>query len=175
LEKIIVGLLGVLLGILINEYFRRNARIEKYSEVIFDKRLSIYENFFKELSKASSLVTELLDVTNLNIDEKKEIAFHAGLKLLEYTEEHKFYINEEITIYCSMVFIEASNIFEEQIDEAKLADFRQGVMDASLMIRSESGLTEMDDFFKTITKSTPGGKLIEGYRAIKKHHEKNKA
>jgi hypothetical protein len=74
-----------------------------------------------------------------------------------------------------MVFIEASNIFEEQIDEAKLADFRQGVMDASLMIRSESGLTEMDDFFKTITKSTPGGKLIEGYRAIKKHHEKNKA
>ena len=175
MEKIIVGLLGVLLGILINEYFRRNARIEKYSETIFDKRLSIYESFFKELSKASSLVTELVDVTNLNIDEKKEIAFHAGLKLLEFTEEHSFYINEEITIHCSMVFIEASNIFEEQIDEAKLADFRQGVMDASLMIRSESGLTEMDDFFKAITKSTPGGKLIEGYREIKKHHEKKKA
>ncbi len=172
MEKIIVGLTGVLLGILINEYFRRNARIEKYSDIIFEKRLSLYENFAKELSKASSIVTNLIDITDLTVEEKKEISFNAGLKLMEFTTEHEFYINQEISIHCGMVFIEASNIFEDQIDESKLSDFRQGVMDANVMIKGESGLTEMNNFFKSITKSTPGGKLIDGYRAIKKHHEK---
>ena len=61
------------------------------------------------------------------------------------------------------------------IRDRSLADFRQGIRDAKLMIRSEAGLSEMDNFFKSVTKSTPGGKLIEGYRVIKKQYAKGKA
>lgn len=175
MEKIVVGLVGVLLGILINEYFRRNARIEKYSDKIFEKRLEIYENFAKEISVASSLIIDLIDIKDLTDDEKKEIAFQAGLKVVEYTDKHELYLNEEIAIHCSMAFVASGDIFEDEINEASLADFRQGIKEAKLMIRSEAGLSEMDNFFKSITKSTPGGKLIKGYRVIKKQHEKSKA
>ncbi|PHI35207.1 hypothetical protein CBQ28_20540 [Pseudoalteromonas sp. GCY] len=92
---------------------------------------------------------------------------------MEFTDKHSFYLNEEIMLHCGMVFVEASNIFDDTIDADKLKDFRKGIKDAQLMIRSESGLTEMDNFFSKLTKSTPGGKLIEGYRAIKKQYEKS--
>ena len=64
-------ILGVLLGILINEYFRRNARIEKYSDKIFEKRLEIYENFSKEISTANSVITELTNAEELSVEDKK--------------------------------------------------------------------------------------------------------
>ena len=96
MEKVAVGLLGVLLGILINEYFRRNARIEKYSDKIFEKRLEIYENFAKEISTANSVITELTNAEELSVEDKKEIAFQAGLKVVEYTDKYEFYLNEEI-------------------------------------------------------------------------------
>ena len=175
MEKIVVGLLGVLLGILINEYFRRNARIEKYSDKIFEKRLEIYENFSKEISTANSVITELTNAEELSVEDKKEIAFQAGLKVVEYADKYEFYLNEEIAIHCGMVFVATSDIFEDGINKESLADFRQGIRDAKLMIRSEAGLSEMDNFFKSVTKSTPGGKLIEGYRVIKKQHAKGKA
>nr|WP_321384601.1 hypothetical protein [uncultured Vibrio sp.] len=173
MEKIIVGLVGVLLGVLLNEYFRRNARIEKYSEKVFEKRLEIYERFSKEISSAASLISNLVDSEDFNTEQKQELAFQAGLKVMEFTDEHSFYLNEEITVHCGMVFVEASNIFGDTIDAGKLKDFRKGIKDAQLMIRSESGLCEMDNFFSKLTKSTPGGKLIEGYRAIKKQYEKS--
>ncbi len=173
MEKIIVGLFGVLLGILLNEYFRRNARIEKYSEKVFEKRLDVYEKFSKEISSASSLITGLVDSEDFEIEQKKEISFQAGLKVMEFTDEHDLYLNEEISIHCGMVFVEASNIFGDIVDAQKLKNFRKGIKEAQLMIRSESGLTEMDNFFSKITKSTPGGKLIEGYRVIKKKHEES--
>ncbi|WP_350544112.1 hypothetical protein [Pseudoalteromonas sp. 5-MNA-CIBAN-0065] len=72
MEKVVVGLLGVLLGVLINEYFRRNARIEKYSDKIFEKRLEIYENFAREISIANSVITELINAEDLPVEEKKK-------------------------------------------------------------------------------------------------------
>jgi len=173
MEKIVVGLVGVLFGVLLNEYFRRNARIEKYTEKVFEKRLEIYERFSKEISSAASLISNLVDSEDFDTEQKQELAFQTGLKVMEFTDEHDFYLNEEITIHCGMVFIEASNIFGDIIDSDKLKEFRKGIKDVQLMIRSESGLTEMDDFFSKLTKSTPGGKLIEGYRVIKNQHEKS--
>ena len=84
-------------------------------------------------------------------------------------------MNEEIAIHCGIVFVATGDIFEDEINKGSLADFRQGIRDAKLMIRSEAGLSEMDNFFKSVTKSTPGGKLIEGYRVIKKQYAKGKA
>ncbi|PHI35208.1 hypothetical protein CBQ28_20545 [Pseudoalteromonas sp. GCY] len=71
MEKIVVGLIGVLLGVLLNEYFRRNARIEKYSEKVFEKRLEVYESFSKEISLAASVISNLVDSEDFNAEQKK--------------------------------------------------------------------------------------------------------
>jgi xanthosine utilization system XapX-like protein len=39
----LIGLLGVLVGISINEWLRKRNRIETYAARVFDKRLEIYE------------------------------------------------------------------------------------------------------------------------------------
>jgi len=171
MESALIGLAGLLIGILLNEYYRRNSRIEKYSVQVFEKRLNIYEKLMSEIKLASSIITELLEDTDHSLDEKKEIAFHAGLKVAQYTDEHQFYLNEDITVHCCMVFVGASDIFEDPINEELLSDFRHDIKKSYSMIRTESGVAELDGLFRSITKSAPGGRLIEGYRAIKKSYD----
>jgi len=172
MEGALIGLAGLLIGILLNEYYRRNSRIEKYSAQVFEKRLNIYEGLMSEIQLASSIIGEILDNDELSIEEKKEIAFHAGLKVPQYTDEHKFYLDEEITVHCCMAFVGTSDIFTDPINEEELKDFRQAVKESYEMIRIESGVAELDGLFRSITKSSPGGRLIEGYRDIKEAHEK---
>ncbi|KFC50532.1 hypothetical protein DK37_19485 [Halomonas sp. SUBG004] len=71
-----------------------------------------------------------------------------------------------------MAFVGTSDIFEEPINQELLKDFRQAVKEAYEMIRVESGVAELDGLFRSITKSSPGGRLIDGYKAIKAAHEK---
>lgn len=174
MEGALIGLAGLPIGILLNEYYRRNSRIEKYSSQVFEKRLSIYEGLMAEIQLASSIIGELVENEDLSIEEKKEVAFHAGLKIPQYTDKHKFYLDEEITVHCCMAFVGTGDIFEEPINEEELKHFRQAVKKAYEMIRVESGVAELDGLFRSITKSSPGGSLIEGYREIEKSYE-NKA
>lgn len=174
MEGALIGLAGLLIGILLNEYYRRNSRIEKYSSQVFEKRLLIYEGLMAEIQLASSIIGELVENEDLSNEEKKELAFRAGLKVPQYTDKHKFYLDEEITVHCCMAFVGTSDIFEEPIYVEELKDFRQAVKQAYEMIRVDSGVAELDGLFRSITKSSPGGRLIEVYREIKKTYE-NKA
>lgn len=65
-----------------------------------------------------------------------------------------------------------SDIFEEPINEEELKDFYQAVKEAYKMIHIEYDVAELDGLFRSITKSLLGGRLIEGYREIKKAYEK---
>lgn len=172
MEGALIGLAGLLIGILLNEYYRRNSRIEKYSAQVFEKRLNIYEGLMSEIQLASSIISDLVENQDLSIEEKKNIAFHAGLKIPEYSDKHQFYLDEEITVHCSMAFVGTPDIFEDPINEKELKNFRKAIKEAYEMIRIESGVAELDGLFRSITKSSPGGQLIEGYLAIKKAYEK---
>ena len=167
MEGALIGLVGLLVGILINEYFRRNSRVEKYSSAVFEKRLKVYEGLMKEIQLASSTISQLLDDGNLSSKEKIDAAFQAGLKVAEYTDEHQFYLNEEITVHCGMVFVATSDIFDVSNSEVALKDFRAGVKESYRLIRAESGIEELDGLFRKITKSSPSSRLIEGYKEIK--------
>ena len=172
MEGALIGLAGLLVGILLNEYYRRNSRIEKYSTQVFEKRLCIYEGLMSEIQLASSIISELIDNNELSVEEKKEAAFHAGFKVPQYIDEHKFYLDEDITVHCCLAFVGTNDIFKDPINEEELKDFRQAVKESYEMIRTESSVAELDGLFRSITKSSPSGRLIEGYRAIKEAHRK---
>jgi hypothetical protein len=53
MDSALIALIGVLIGILTNEYLRRNNRIEKYSEKLFDKKLEIYKTTLSKNSRIS--------------------------------------------------------------------------------------------------------------------------
>lgn len=172
MEEALIGLAGLLIGILLSEYYRRNSRIEMYSAQVFEKRLNIYEGLMSEIQHAAGIISELVENKDLSIEEKKDIAFCAGLKVPQYADKYQFYLDEEITVHCSMAFVGTADIFEDPINESELNNFRKSIKEAYEMIRIESGVAELDGLFRSITKSSPGGQLIEGYRAIKKSYEK---
>lgn len=58
-----------------------------------------------EIQLESSIIGELVENEDLSIEEKKEVAFHAGLKVPLYTDKQKFYLDEEITVHCCMAFV----------------------------------------------------------------------
>lgn len=173
MTEALVGFFGVFIGILLSEYFRRNSRIENYSAQVFEKKLSIYEGLMTEIQRASSVITALHDNTELTIDTKREVASKAGMKVLDYSDKHKFYLDEEIAVHCCLAFVGVSDIFEEDNDEDELTGFRQAVKEAYSMIRIESGVAKLDGLFRSITKSSPGSSLIQCYRVVKTAYEKN--
>jgi hypothetical protein len=51
MEEALIGLLGVLVGLFVNEHFRKTNRIENYSSTVFEKRLKIYEELMAIVDK----------------------------------------------------------------------------------------------------------------------------
>lgn len=44
MESALIALVGVLAGILLNEYFRKRNLVEVYSQKVFDKHLKVHED-----------------------------------------------------------------------------------------------------------------------------------
>lgn len=172
MQDALIGLAGLLIGIFLNEYYRRSSRIERYSSQVFEKRLAVYEGLMSEVMQAASIVGELLENQSLSVEQKKETAFNAGLSVAEYTDRHQFYLNEEIAIHCTMALIRTPDIFEESINERELKLFRMSTKETYEMIRAEAGIVELDNLFRSITKSSPSGELIEYYRKAKKAYQR---
>ena len=61
METAFIGLLGVLLGVLLNEYFRKKSRIEIYSKEVFQKRLEIYEELYKKMEDSYLIAQDIIE------------------------------------------------------------------------------------------------------------------
>jgi hypothetical protein len=59
MEEALIGLVGVIVGLVLSEYFRRRARLESYSSVLFAKRLGAYEILDKKINALHDLAASL--------------------------------------------------------------------------------------------------------------------
>jgi hypothetical protein len=50
----LIGIVGILLGILVTEYFNRRKRVEVYAQKVFEKRLEVYDTLIKLLRTADT-------------------------------------------------------------------------------------------------------------------------
>lgn len=170
MESALMGLIGIIVGITINEYIRRKNRIENFSSHTFEKRLAVYEEFFKKIQEALSIHLNLFEDINLSNEEKNDIAVTSGLSVLEFCDNNKFYLNEEITVHCGAVFVGVSDFFQE-MNESKKSEikkkFFEGISDLNEMIKKESGIEQIDKLFRSITKAKHQSDIIDYYREIK--------
>lgn len=172
MTEALIGLAGILIGLLINEHFRKANRIENYSSRIFDKRLEIYEELMRLVDEKSSLVTEVVENPELTKEEAHSICQPAGLEVMEYCDANQLYLNEEITVHIGATFVGIADIIDSDDDEYKQTEiqrFRQSVGSAKQMIKSESGIEELNQLFKKITKAKHTSPIIEYLRELKKN------
>ena len=168
----LIGLAGILIGLLINEHFRRTNRIENYSSRIFDKRLEIYEGLMSLVDKNSSLFSEVFDSEELTKEEAHGICQTATLEVMKYCDANQLYLNDEITVHIGATFVGIGDIIESDDAEYKKTEiqrFRQYMGSAKQMIKAESGIEELNQLFKKITKSKHSSPVIEYFRELKKN------
>ena len=58
--EVVIGIIGIFIGSLLSEYFRRASRVESFNNEIFNERLKIHIEMYK-ISKQCQLLTEELD------------------------------------------------------------------------------------------------------------------
>ncbi len=165
----LIGLGGVFLGILLNEYFRRSRRIEEYSLKLFDKRLSVYEGLFKVLGQAYETVQPVLNGT-LDQEERHTIVSQAVLLIAGYTDENQLYLKDEVTLQCCTAFMSAEDIGDlkdEVKKEAEISRILKNYRDAKKMIRKECGLTDMDKLLTSMMKIKHDSPVIRYFKKLK--------
>jgi hypothetical protein len=83
------SLVGILLGILVTEYFNRRKRVEVYAQKVFEKRLDVYDTLIKLLRIADTAASSTFDATTLSEDKRHAIISSAVIAVADYCDEHE--------------------------------------------------------------------------------------
>ena len=172
MEKALIGLLGVLIGILCTEYFRRRNRIEIYSHKIFERRLKIHEDLFSKLKKAHAIIGDMSSKNSLSSNERHEIVSSIILDLCEFCDENDFYIDKYLTAQVATLFMGSEEIADiKDVAERKveISRINQNYLATRKMIVKESGAHEVFKHFKTISKSSLDSDVIRHLKEIEKN------
>lgn len=174
MEAALIGLAGVLVGALLAEHFRRRNRIEPYSQKVFDRRLEIYEGLMTKVQEAYSTVSSMLDADNgLSTDENSAAIFVAGLEVAEYVDANVLYIDSYVASEASAMTLGASEIpsstGKSRAEMEK--DFRSSYKRVKQLIIEESGVAQVNQHFRTVSKSRPGSPLIRRIQVLEKNRD----
>ena len=173
----LIGLVGVFIGILIAEYFRRSNRIENYSHAVFEKRLNIYETLYIKLNKIQCASTDIIENPKYSKEERLNEWSPVVLDLAEHLDQNKLYIDEDISIHCMLTVVGVEEIYDIRNNKKKKKEeqlFRNNINKAISMIKVETGLRKIDNLFKSITKAKHKSDFITEFNSAKKKYQKDK-
>ena len=171
MRETFIALLGILFGVVINEFVRRRIRIESYAGPVFEKRLAIYEGLHARVRQGSTVAQEILENKDLDKEQRHELVSVIVLDLAGYCDEHELYINEDLAIHCTTVFMGIEDIAGLPIGrkrEKRIEEYREDLLAATRMIRKEAGIADLDKLFRSITKPKHSGAVIDYYHEILK-------
>jgi hypothetical protein len=162
----IIGILGAILGIIIAEYFRRRERVSLFSGEVFKKRLAIYEGLFTHVYDTYNKAIELTEDKNKSAKEKTQLLSPLVIKLAEYTDKNVLYINENISNHILISLVGVLEIFEIPINKKiKLNKAINGLREEKnitiRLIKEDSGLQKLDNYFSNINKPKLKSEYIE--------------
>lgn len=174
METALIGLAGLLIGALLTEYFRRNNRIEAYSQKIFERRLEIYEHLMKLVQTAYQVASDVLDDSEIS-DEDREIAIATEIMTIAtYVDDNALFVNEYIAADATALFIgieEIPTIEDENEREIAIARFSNHYKAVKQNILEESGIRQINDHLKIVSRSRLDSPIIR----LMKEKERDRA
>jgi hypothetical protein len=134
----LIGFAGLIIGIFLNEYFRRRSRIEIITKEIFVKRLNVFEELYRIILDAENtfytLERENDQTTNKQLWEEKVI------KVANYLDEHFLYIDENISVQCMLTLIGAEELLIENNND-DLEKVSKDFKETKKLIKSVAGVS----------------------------------
>ncbi|HBB86761.1 MAG TPA: hypothetical protein DC047_04010 [Blastocatellia bacterium] len=115
----VIGFLGVLLGIFLNEYFRRRNRIELYSKEVFRKRLSVYEELHEKIQSSYAIAQDVMRNPVHSNEQRHAIWSNVVLNIAAFTDKHGLYLNENLIVHCMTMLIGIEDIYSHENPEER--------------------------------------------------------
>jgi hypothetical protein len=171
METALVGLLGLLVGALLAEYFRRNNRIEAYSQKIFERRLEIYEELMKRVQEAYSVGCEILGGPKLTKAQRHAAISTAIHNIAGYVDENALYVDKYIAADCTAMLMgveEIPDIADGTEREEAIHHFRKHYGAAKQNILEESGIRQINEHFKLVSRPRVDSPLISRIKELEK-------
>ncbi|OLE54566.1 MAG: hypothetical protein AUG51_07735 [Acidobacteria bacterium 13_1_20CM_3_53_8] len=171
----LIGLIGVLIGLFINEYFRRRNRVELYSKEIFQKRLSVYEKLYEKIYKISPIAHDIMENPKYSEEERHEIWSSVVFDMAKFMDSNELYLNENITVHCVSALIGVEDVYYMEDPEEKkgeIENFTKSIANARKMIKAETGLEALDKLFSSISKAKHESEIISYYQKLKRELKK---
>lgn len=165
-----IGIVGVIVGALLNEFMRRRNRRELYAPKIFEKRLSAYEGLIEQIHHGSKVANEVIENNEFTHEQRHGLISVVVHGMAEFTEKHHLYLDEELTFHCMALFMGVEDIHDAAEDDRQelLDRYRQMRKDALRMAAEDSGVAEINRLFKAINKPKIDGALIRYFRQAKR-------
>lgn len=155
MESALIGLCGILIGILVNEYLRRNRRIEEYASSVFKRRLEVHEELFGKIQESYSVVSDLIENDGYTPEERHALASELVFDFAHFMDAHSLYLSESVCVHCGAMWMGIENyhdIEDPKEREEQVSRFWKLVREAKDMIRAESGFQQFDKLFGIVTK-----------------------
>jgi hypothetical protein len=171
----IVGLIGILVGILLTEFFRRHSRLEIYSKEVFQKRLSIYEDLYKKVEGGYLIATDVIENPVYSQEDREKIMLDTGMDIAKFVDQNGLYLNENLVIHCMLTFIGIEDIYsikDSDDKETRVNEFTDAYKKAKIMIRKETGIEALDKLFGSISKAKLESHYISYFHKAKKAKRK---
>jgi hypothetical protein len=170
MQTALIGLIGVILGVILNEYFRRIRRTEQYSQSIFEKRLKAYEKLLELVNYGSDVSIDVIQCDDLTSKERHELISSVIMPIAEHVDRNALYIDEDLGPQCSAIFMGVEEIHDMTLNEKNqhLERYWNMLMETRRMIAEDSGVAKINRLFKSINQSKITGPFIERLRERRK-------
>jgi hypothetical protein len=160
------GILGVVVGVLCNEYLRRKNRREVFAPKVFERRLGVYEGLAELVQEGGEIADQAIEDASLAPEERHALVSKAVLDVAGYVDRHRLYIDDEVGTHCAAVFMGVEEIHDskEEVKAQLLQHYYEMRAEAFRMISEDSGIAEINELFKTINRPNISGNFVEYLR-----------
>ncbi len=153
------------------EYFRRQNRVEAYSQKIFERRLEVYEGLMKLVQSAYTIASEVIAQPNFTSQERLDLVSQAILSIAEYTDKNALFIDTYVSAHTVAMAIgveDIPDITDEVERQAAIVHFRSQYKAAKQMILEESGIHQINMHFKLVSRSAPKSPIIKRIKKLER-------
>jgi hypothetical protein len=166
----IIGIIGVIVGVSLNEIFRRRSRIEKFTEPYFKRKIEVSEILLQDFLVRTALFE---DLTQLEADKKSKMGvWHESvLEYLGWMDRNFLFLGDELTVHIGSTLVLAGEYIdgaEGITKERVLSEFG----DTKLLIKKSLGFNYIEKSFTNTSKSKLSSATIKFYRDLKENKVK---
>lgn len=164
---ILIGPAGIVLGIVLNEHYKRKDQLSLYGEEVFKRRLKIYEELYRTMEDAYGKGRKIIKKTGAPVDERREEWSTTVLSVADFLDKHKLYINENISLHCMLSLIGVEDLAEKN-NEKQVKVYYKNWNKTKDLIKEDSGLKRLDNFFSNINKPNITSDYISAMDTLRK-------